>query len=260
MPDRGADAGVLELEGRARPLHPPADRLDPLRGSRRLSAARLHGRLAATVTDPEEHARHAALAAPRAIGRGSATSLDIAARHRPAARQHRRGRRAGRAGHARTPASATSTISSGGPWTRPEYLFLLGDPARARTVLDAGLDAAPPGPLRVRGLLLQASIASWESGDATVAAWCEQAIAEAGADPLLLARVPRHAGGDEPVRCRAGPVPRARAPWTCWRQCPLRRSDLLSNALTNVALHGCRLGRGLEVATLERAVALAGPG
>lgn len=37
-------------------------------------------------------------------------------------------------------------------------------------------------------------------------------------------------------------------------------SDLLSNALTNVALHGCRLGRGLAVTTLERAVALQAEG
>jgi DNA-binding CsgD family transcriptional regulator len=33
-------------------------------------------------------------------------------------------------------------------------------------------------------------------------------------------------------------------------------TDLLSNALTNVAIHGCRLGRGLAVPMLERAAAL----
>jgi hypothetical protein len=69
-----------------------------------------------------------------------------------------------------------------------EFWFLLGDPARARTILTVGLDASAPGPSRVRGLLLQATIASWELGDATVAEWCERALTEAGDDPLMLAR------------------------------------------------------------------------
>ena len=89
-----------------------------------------------------------------------------------------------------------------------EYLFLLGDTARARTLLSRGLDAAPPGPARVPGLLLAATIASWERGDATVAHWCHQAMTEAGDDVLLRARCHATLADTSPSGAAAGPVPR----------------------------------------------------
>ena len=87
-------AGVLELDGqRVRFTHPLIASIpySDLSGDARQA---LHERLAASVTDPEEHARHAALGsdAPSSV---VATALDSAADARPAARQHRRRGRAG---------------------------------------------------------------------------------------------------------------------------------------------------------------------
>jgi DNA-binding CsgD family transcriptional regulator len=135
------------------------------------------------------------------------------------------------------------------------YLFLLGDPDQARALLSAGLDATPPGPARVDALLLVASIASWESGDATVAAWCEQALTEAGEDTLLLAR--SHATFAD--TCPSGPTIdlfHAEAAAELLEAMPAPPDGLLANALTNVATHRFRLGQGLAVSTLERAAVL----
>jgi DNA-binding CsgD family transcriptional regulator len=251
------DAGVLELEGqRMRFAHPliasiPYEDLTP--DARR----RLHQRLAQSVTDPEQHAWHAALGAEEpSVSVGVA--LDVAARHA-------RGR--GSLDSAAELAELAVTMTPAGEGrdrlrrtvAAAEYLFRLGDPARARALLSAGLQAAAPGPARVPGLLLQATIASWEQGDATVARWCTQALAEAGDDPLLLARCHATFAETSPSGAEADLV-HAQSAVTLLQGIESPPSDLLSNALTNLALHGCRLGRGLAVTTLERAVALQAQG
>ena len=107
----------------------------------------------------------------------------------------------------------------------------------------------------MEALLLSATIASWESGDATVARWCEQAIAEAGDDPLLLALCHATLAETSPSGAAAD-LFHAEAAVELLESMTSPPGGLLANALTNVAMHGCRLGRGLAVATLERAVAL----
>jgi DNA-binding CsgD family transcriptional regulator len=251
------NAGVLELDGqRLRFAHPliasiPYEDLTP--DARR----RLHERLAQTVTDPEQHARHAALGAAEASA-SVAAALDVAA-------QHARSRGSlDSAAELAELAMNTTPVGERGDLLRrtvaaAEYLFLLGDPARARTVVSAGLQAASPGPGRVPGLLLQATIASWEHGDATVARWCEQALAEAGDDQLLLARCHATFAETSPSGAEADLV-HAQSAVKLLQGIDSPPSDLLSNALTNLALHGCRLGHGLAVTTLERAVALQAQG
>ncbi len=245
-------AGVLEVDGeRVRFTHPlissiPYSDLSP--------AARrwLHERLATTVTDPEERARHAALGSdePSSL---VAAALDDAARH-----ARRRGSIDAAAELAqlavsRTPAGDLDLLRRTVDAAR--YLFLLGDPARARALLTTGLAATPPGPARVDALLLSASIASWESGDATVAPWCEQALAEAGEDALLLAR--SHATFAETSPSGAAvDLFHAEAAVELLETMTAPPGGLLANALTNVAMHQFRLGRGLAVSTLERAAAL----
>ena len=104
-------------------------------------------------------------------------------------------------------------------------------------MLDDGLDAAPPGPGRVRGLLLAATIASWERATRPSPRWCEQALAEAGDDPLLLARC--HA-----TLAETSPSGAVEDLFHAERAVDLLESlaappaDLLANALTNVAAHG----------------------
>ena len=104
-------------------------------------------------------------------------------------------------------------------------------------------------------LLLGASIASWESGDATVARWCEQALAEAGQDTLLLARSHATFAETSPSGAAAD-LFHAEAAVELLETMTAPPGGLLANALTNVAMHRFRLGRGLAVSTLERAVAL----
>lgn len=246
-------AGVLELDGqRLRFTHPliasiPYDDLTP--AARR----RLHQRLAQTVTDPEQHARHAALGSDTE-SESVAAALDVAARH-----ARSRGSLSSAAELAELALRSTPNDGRQDLLRRTvaaaEYLFLLGDPARARNVLAAGLEAARRGPDRVPGLLLQATIASLEQGDATVAAWCEQALAEAGDDPLLLARCHATFAETSPSGAEAD-LAHAQSAVRLLEGMESAPSDLLSNSLTNSAVHGCRLGRGLAVDALEQAVAL----
>jgi DNA-binding CsgD family transcriptional regulator len=247
------DAGLVEVEGeRVRFSHPLIASV-PYAGLTPVARRRLHDRLAATVTDPEEHARHSALASVEPSAEVAA-ALDAASRH-----ARRRGSLDAAVDLAelaisRTPAYDVNTLLRR-TVDAADYHFLLGEPARAREVLTRGLDAASPGPLRVRGLLLQATIASWEQGDATVAAWCEQAIAEAGSDTLLLARCHATYAENSPSGAAADLL-HAQQAVALLDSLDDPPSDVLASALTNIATHRLRLGQGLEVATLERAVTL----
>lgn len=247
------EAGVLELDGqRVRFTHPllasiPYADLTP--EERRA----VHKRLATTVNDPEERARHAAL--------GSVEPDSMVAEALDRAAQHARARGSIDAAAELAELAVTRTpMGDGNEHLRrtvvaAKHLFLLGDTRRARITLTAGLAAAPPGELRVPGLLLQATIASWEEGDATVAALCDQAIAEARGDPLLLAMC--HA-----TLAETSPSGAAMDLFHAQRAVDLLETmdapppELLANSLTNLACNGCRLGMGLDVPTLERAVAL----
>ncbi len=246
-------AGVLEVDGeRVRFTHPLIASI-PYADLTLAARHALHERLAETVTDPEEHARHAALGSdePSSL---VAAALDAAVRH-----ARRRGSIDAAAELAQLAVSRTPANELDGQVRRTvdaaRYLFLLGDTARARALLAVGLDATPPGPARVDALLLYASIASWESGDATVAPWCEQALAEAGDDALLLAR--SHATFAETSPSGAViDLFHAEAAVELLETMTAPPGGLLANALTNVAMHQFRLGRGLAISTLERAVAL----
>ena len=246
-------AGVLQVDGEriwfTHPLIASIPYADLTLAARRA----LHERLATTVTDPEEHARHAALSSDEPSS-PVAAALDSAARY------------ARRRGSIDAAAELTQLALSRTPASDPDgklrrtvdaarYLFLLGDPARARGLLAAGLDATLPGPARVDALLLRASIASWEIGDATVGRWCEQALAEAGEDTLLLAR--SHATFAE-TSPSAAPLDLVHAETAVHllQTMTAPPAGLLANALTNVAMHRFRLGHGLAISTLERAVAL----
>ena len=245
-------AGVLEVDGeRVRFTHPLIASV-PYADLNLADRLALHGRLARTVTDPEERARHAALGS---VGPSStvAAALDSAAR---AAR--RRGSIDAAAELARLALSRTA-LSDPDLLRRTvdaaRYLFLLGDPAAARELLAGAVDATAPGPARVDALLLHASIASWETGDATVARWCELALAEAGEDILLLAR--SHATFAETSPSGAAvDLFHAEAAVELLETMPAPPGGLLANALTNVAMHRFRLGQGLAVSSLERAAAL----
>ena len=255
--EEAREAGLLEVDGeRVRVTHPllgsiPYADLSP--GRRRA----LHARLAAAVSDPEEHARHAALSTTERSAEVAA-ALEVAAQ-----RAHARGSLDAAAVVAELAMSRTPVQDSAGLLRRTvdaaRFRFLLGDVPLARATLCQGLSAAAPGPLRVPGLLLQATIASWEQGDATVAQWCDTAMAEAGDDPLLRARCHATLADTSP----SGAVMdlfHAQSAVDLLAAMDVPPADLLAASLTNVACNRCRLGQGLSVEMLERAEILQGQG
>ena len=245
-------AGILELDGeRIRFTHPlmasiPYEDMPP--ADRR----RLHLQLAAIVTDPEEHARHAALGTtlPSSV---VAEALDVAMRRARARGSIDTAAELAQLAVARTPAQDIDQLLRR-TVDAARCVLLLGDTVRAERMLTMGLGAAPAGPARVLGLLLRATIASWESGDSTVANWCSEAIIEAEDDPLLLAHCYATLAETSPSGAALDFVHAKKAVELLDAMDEPPR-DLLANALTNLACNGCRLGRGLEVTTLERAVA-----
>ncbi len=246
-------AGVVELEGeRLRVSHPLIASI-PYADLTPEARRRLHARLAETVSDPEEQARHAALGAsgPSAA---VATALDVAARRARSRGSVDAAAELAELAIGRTPAGADNELARR-TVTAAEYLFLLGDSARARTLLTESLDRSEPGPGRVRGLLLLATIESYRQGDAPVARLCDQAMQEAGDDPELLARCHATFAETSPSGALLD-LAHAQKAVELLEVSPVPAADLLSNALTNVAMHGLRLGRGLSVSTLERADAL----
>ncbi len=247
------DAGILELEGRRLRFSHPLIGSIPLEDLTPEDRRALHRQLARTVADPEQHARHAALGAA-ATSEPVAAALDLAAAHARGRGSLTSAAELSELALTATPPTAQADLLRR-TVTTAENLYLLGDPVGARTILTTRLHAAPPGPQRVPGLLLEATISSWEQGDASVASLCERALVEAGDDPLLQARCHATFSDTSPSNAQEDFVHAQRAV-ELLQAIDSAPADLLSNALTNLATHGCRLGRGLAVSALERAVEL----
>ena len=250
-------AGVVELEGeRLRVTHPliasiPYADLTP--DARR----HLHARLAATVSDPQEHARHAALGStgPSAT---VASALDSAARYARGRGSLDAAAELAELAISRTPVGAAAELQRR-TVDAAEYLFLLGDTARARTLLTDSLARSEPGPGRVRGLLLLATLESWAQGDAPVAQLCDQAMAEAGDDQELIARCHATFANTSPSGAVLD-LDHAQKAVDLLEASTAPSRELLANALANVAMHGLRLGHGLAVSVLERAARMQAEG
>jgi DNA-binding CsgD family transcriptional regulator len=183
--DTAARAGVVEIDdGRVRFTHPllaAAAYATMLPGARR----RMHARLAEVVADPEERARHLALAATK-------RSTEIAAQVEDAA-----ARAAGRG----APATAAELLELAAGLTpiedareaRRRFLdaarrhFAAGDAGRARGLLEALLLETPPGAERCDVLLCLAETRQDDLPASLVL--CEEALREAQDDPPRLARV-----------------------------------------------------------------------
>ncbi len=251
--DQALAAGVVECDGeRVRFVHPLLASV-PYAGLTPEARRRLHLRLAAVVSDPEEHARHAALGSEEADEVIAAT-LEEAAR-----RASRRGSTDAAAelaelAVARTPLEEVLHLQRR-RFDAADYLFHLGDPARARAMALAGVDLAPEGGTRVRGLLVLAAISYWTEGDAGPGPWCDQAMSAAGSDPLLLARCHVAIADIVPAGVEAS-LAHAHAAVELLERVAEPPPALLSTALKLIAYHELRVGHGLSLATLERALDL----
>ena len=146
----------------------------------------VHARLAELIPDPEQRARHLALAAGDRTDEGLAASLDHAAQLAA-----ERGATAAAADLTElalrhtpigSPAARRSRLAAAG-W----YHRMAGDPDRAGGFYGQALEDAPPGPERAD--LLYASAALLRADTATRIAQCEQALLEAGDDDARSARI-----------------------------------------------------------------------
>jgi len=153
----------------------------------------LHARAGAEVSDPEERARHLALAAtgPDEVVASAleAAAARAAARGAPpaAAELYERAVRltpleARRDVLRRTMHAAFST-------------FQTGDSRRARTMLDGVVSELPPGPDRARALINLARVRSYDDGIRAAEPLFRQALDEAGDDDELLAAAGENLAG-----------------------------------------------------------------
>ena len=145
----------------------------------------IHARLAPLVADPEERARHLALAAD-GPDEATATALEGAAR-----RAVSRGA-PGAAGELAalavrlTPSERPDDCRRRG-LAEADYARASGDPLRARQIVESLLATCPPGPARGEVLHLLSSVSlALDSRAAT--SICRLALAEAGADDRLRMR------------------------------------------------------------------------
>jgi DNA-binding CsgD family transcriptional regulator len=189
-------AGISKAE-EADIIQRGAGRIDfthPLLGSTVYAAAStetrrsLHRRLAEVVPDPEERARHLALAAA-GPDREVAESLDIAARHAAA-----RGAPDAAAELAELARRVTPLDDGSGILRRSVdaavYHFDAGDATRSFALLDQTIAEGTPGPERAR-ILFQLAAISWLDLP-RVQTLCEQALEEAGGERTLSAAILEH--------------------------------------------------------------------
>jgi DNA-binding CsgD family transcriptional regulator len=195
--ETGAGSAALAAAERAGIIRRSAGRIDfthPLLGSSVYSGAmaqarrRTHERLAGLVDDPEERARHLALATPRPNG-DVATALDRAAHHARSRGAPDAAAELSELARKLTPAEDSRAILRRNV-EAAEHHFDAGDATRATTILEAAIASAPPDGNRATILFRLASI-SWLDTP-RVQGLAEQALAEAGDDPELVASIHEH--------------------------------------------------------------------
>ncbi len=217
----------------------------------------LHRRAATLAAEPEERARHLALAAP---GPDPAVAAQLDEGAAAAAAR-------GASDAAADLAELASRLTPAGDEVARARRLL----AAARFGLDAGdldhaealtrevLAAAPPGPLRGRALWLASDLAARRSNFADATALAASAVGLAGEDPELRAAIELHL-----VYCvvSAGDIPgaEAHARAAVGDAEAAGHDGMLADALAVLTMADFLAGRGLDTARLERAVALESPG
>lgn len=184
--ERAERLGVLEVRGQAVRFAHPLFASVVYEEAGRAEQRRAHRRLADVASDPEERARHLALATPepdeavaaildrgalRAQARGATdVSAQLAERALALTSPHD-----AEAIHRRALAAGTLAVSA-------------GDRARARDLFEQAVSCARPGEPRAESMVRYAELATpLKAG----LAMCAEAQAEAGDDPTLLSRIHR---------------------------------------------------------------------
>ena len=245
---------VVELDGRHVHFTHPLLAAAAYEQARPRGRQEIHGTLATLVGDPEERARHLALAAsgPDAV---VAAALDEAARSALARGAPVVAGELAELAARLTPVDETVDARrrrlDGAYW-----LFEAGDAWRARAMLEEVIGETEPGGERARALVLLASIRSYDDDLAAAREILLAAIDEAGVD--VEARLAAHEGVattsfrlrdrlDEGVEHAAEAARLARS---------IGRDDLLGESLASQALTEAIVGRMSARATIDAALAL----
>jgi DNA-binding CsgD family transcriptional regulator len=192
--EQAAEAGVVELDGDVVRFTHPLLRSVVYADAPGDQRRRLHRRLAQVVLDPEERARHLALATDRP-DTGVAQALEdaaVLARSRGA------------------PAAAAELLELAGKWTPADqaehrwgrtldagrYRFEAGDTQRARTLLETAVATACSHDARARARQRLAAVLHDSDGPLQSVPVLEQALEEAGANRGLRMEVERELAHD----------------------------------------------------------------
>lgn len=214
----------------------------------------LHSRLARIVTEPEEQARHLALAT-------NVPDSEVAFVLEAAAEQaHRRG----------APDAAATLAEQARELTPPDrvedgrrramkavdYHLQTGETSRARVHLEELLAGLPVGPARAQALHRLGKIRMWEESVDTAEHFLEQALMEAGGDRELKRAVERDL---VTVLMQLGKLRSAAAHARVLLDLAEQSGDLalLSSALALSGMIECLLGNGVHRETMEKAATLA---
>ena len=247
------EAGLVRVEpdGRIEFVHPLfASAVYSAAPAPRLREA--HRAVADLARDPEERARHLALAA-------SGPDAEVV-RELQAAARHARMRGSPDSG-AELTGLALRLLPAGAPARQElqlelaEQLHLASDFPAARALLEELRTTLQPGDLRARALLTLVEIDYWRSGESAATALAEAALADAR-DPVLKARchaaVALYAGTVDLPKAAAS----AREALALLADVPDADPGLVAAALSARVRADLFLGDGFDRETAERALAL----
>jgi ATP/maltotriose-dependent transcriptional regulator MalT len=140
------DSGIVTLEGDALVFSHPLLAFVPYEEAPSVERRRVHAQLARVVRDPEERARHLALATSRADEQ-VATELERAARRASARGAPDAAAELVRLARRLTPGSSVERLLA-----EAEYTFESGDTSRARSLMEKAVDLHEAGPRRAHAL------------------------------------------------------------------------------------------------------------
>jgi DNA-binding CsgD family transcriptional regulator len=246
-------AGVVEIrEGNVRFAHPlfASALYSSVTAARRRA---LHRRLAAVVVEPEERARHLALAADRPDARVAAAVERAAARARARAAPDAAADLLEQALRLTPPSHARARHRRS--LAAAEDYFYAGDRGRARDLLDALIAELPQGALRVDALRLLAELRSNDDSVPAAVPLLEEALALAGADAQRRARVELGLSYAYLNLGDAAAADRHAVEMLRYAE-SAGRDGLFAQALARHAALDVVLGRGVDAAKLERALTL----
>jgi DNA-binding CsgD family transcriptional regulator len=178
------DAGIVRFEGEEVVFSHPLLAFVPYEEAPTATRRRIHARLARVVTDPEERARHLALAAVEPDER-VAMELDEAARRALARGAPDAAAELARLARQLTPGSSVERLLA-----EAEYTFESGDSARARALMEEAVGQLDAGPRRAHAITRLAWFRGcWGDDPHGALALADDAVEQARGDLAVEAEV-----------------------------------------------------------------------